>query len=157
MLGAIRSGDILPWDYDVDVGINRDDLHKVTWLSRALDRPTTDEQGFVWEKATEGQFFRVHYSKKNRIFVNIFPFYPKNGTMTRDGWFTNHKNMEFPDYYLHPISSIEFLGKSIPSPNNIHDFLELKFGKGAVENPQYPDAMRLKFPKHLYRNSLNPD
>ncbi|XP_044736368.1 fukutin-related protein [Chrysoperla carnea] len=154
LLGAMRGGDILPWDYDVDIGINRDDMHKVVWLSRASDRPTTDEQGFVWEKATEGQFFRVHYSKKNRIFVNLFPFYVKNGTMTRDGWFTSHKNMEFPDYFLHPISSIEFLGKTVPSPNNIRDFLELKFGKGAIENPQYPDPTRLKFPKKIYKTSV---
>lgn len=146
LLGAMRSGDILPWDYDVDIGFNRDDLLRSPWLKKAEDRPVVDLQGFVWEKATEGNFYRVYYSKINKIYVNLFPFYQKNGTMIKDSWFTRHKNMEFPDNFLHPMSSIEFIGRQVPCANNIRDFLELKFGKGAIETPQYPDPARLSFP-----------
>lgn len=145
LLGAMRSNDILPWDHDVDVGFNRDDLARCVWLDKAKNKPVLDSKGFLWEKATEGNFYRVHYSKVNRIFVNLFPFYAKNGTMVKDSWFTNHKNMEFPDNFLHPMSSIEFIGRSVPSPNNIRDFLELKFGKGAIESAEYPDPSKLKF------------
>lgn len=146
LLGAMRSGDILPWDHDVDIGFNRDDIGHCVWLEKARIKPVMDKKGFIWEKATEGNFFRVLYSKNNRIYVNLFPFYNRNGTMTKDSWFTSHRNMEFPELYLHPMSSIEFIGRHVPSPNNIRDFLELKFGKGAIENPQYPDPSKLKFP-----------
>lgn len=146
LLGAMRSGDILPWDHDVDVGFNRDDLLRSSWLKKAKDKPVVDSKGFLWEKATGGNFYRVNYSKTNKIYVNLFPFYSRNGTMTKDSWFTSHKNMEFPENFLHPMSSIEFIGRQVPSPNNIRDFLELKFGKGAIENPEYPNPSRLPFP-----------
>ncbi|XP_071053688.1 ribitol 5-phosphate transferase FKRP [Onthophagus taurus] len=146
LLGAMKHGDILPWDYDVDVGVNRDDLSRCVWLERAKFKPVVDLKGFYWEKAGEGNYFRVHYSKKNRIFVNIFPFYAKNGTMSLDGWNLNRKRMEFPDHFLHPMSSISFCGRNVPSPNNIRDFLELKFGRGSIENAQYPDLNVMHFP-----------
>ncbi|RZC42631.1 LicD domain containing protein [Asbolus verrucosus] len=146
LLGAMRSGDILPWDHDVDIGFNRDDLLRSQWLKKAKDKPVVDSKGFLWEKATGGNFYRVNYSKTNKIYVNLFPFYSKNGTMTKDAWFTSHKNMEFPDNFLHPMSSIEFVGRQVPSPNNIRDFLELKFGRGAIESPEYPNPSRLPFP-----------
>lgn len=144
LLGAMRIGDVLPWDYDVDIGFNRDDVTQCSWLRKAKIKPTVDNQGYLWEKATEGNFFRVFYSKTNKIGVNLFPFFNKNGTMTRDGWYTSHRNMEFPEQFLHPMSSIEFISKNVPSPNNIRDFLELKFGKGSVENAQYPDMTPVK-------------
>nr|XP_023015688.1 fukutin-related protein-like isoform X2 [Leptinotarsa decemlineata] len=146
LLGAMRSGDILPWDHDVDVGFIREDLLRCIWLKKANDRPVVDSKGFLWEKATEGNFYRVHFSRTNKIYVNLFPFYSRNGSMVKDSWFTSHKNMEFPENFLHPMSSIDFIGRNVPSPNNIRDFLELKFGRGAVENPEYPDPVKKKFP-----------
>ncbi|KAG5883704.1 hypothetical protein JTB14_007423 [Gonioctena quinquepunctata] len=146
LLGAMRSGDILPWDHDVDVGFIRGDLTRCVWLNKAKDRPVTDPEGFLWEKATEGNFYRVYFSRINKIHVNLFPFYSRNGSMVKDSWFTSHRNMEFPENFLHPMSSIDFIGRSVPSPNNIRDFLELKFGKGAIENPEYPDPGKMKFP-----------
>ncbi|KAK0090422.1 hypothetical protein PV326_004134 [Microctonus aethiopoides] len=139
LLGAMRNGDILPWDYQVEIGINRDDLNRSPWLVKARSRSsssiTTDNHGFVWEKATDGEFFKVQYSKFNRLHVNLLPFYVKNGTMTRDGaW--SLKNHDFPEPFLHPMSSIEFAGRQVPSPNNIRDFLEIKYYKGVVENPE---------------------
>ncbi|XP_015109775.1 fukutin-related protein [Diachasma alloeum] len=136
LLGAMRNGDILPWDYQVEVGVNRDDLSRCPWLVKARNKPIADNYGFVWEKATEGEFFKVQYSKSNRLHVNLLPFYVKNGTMVRDSWFL--KNRDFPDQFLHPMSNIEFAGRLVSSPNNIRDFLEIKYYKGVVENPELP-------------------
>lgn len=144
LLGAIRNGDILPWDYDVDIGIYREDINQCTWLLRAKTKATTDEHGFIWEKAVEGDFFRVHFSHINHLHVDIFPFYSRNGTMTKDTWFKSHRqDREFPEHYLKPLSSIDFVGRSVSAPNNIHDFLELKFGEGAIENPVYPNPHKM--------------
>ncbi|KYM96978.1 Fukutin-related protein [Cyphomyrmex costatus] len=136
LLGAMRHGDILPWDHEVQIGLNRDDLTRSPWLIRAKSKPVVDDDGFIWEKATEGEFFKVQYSKINRLHVNLLPFYTRNGSMTKDAWFL--KNQDFPEHFLHPMSSIEFAGRQVPCPNNIRDFLELKYFKGVIENPELP-------------------
>ncbi|CAB0028125.1 unnamed protein product [Trichogramma brassicae] len=134
LLGAMHNGDILPWDHKVVIGINKDDLNRSPWIVKARSKAVVDNKGFVWEKATEGEFFKVQYSKVNRLHVNILPFYSKNGTMTRDAWFL--KVRDFSEHFLHPMSSIDFIGRQVPSPNNIRDFLELKFYRGVIENPE---------------------
>jgi fukutin-related protein len=35
LLGAMRHSDIIPWDYDVDIGIYEDDIARSKWLMRA--------------------------------------------------------------------------------------------------------------------------
>ena len=40
----------------------------------------------------------------NRLFLDIFPFYEKNGIMTKDTWFKTHRqDTEFPVKYLQPL------------------------------------------------------
>ncbi|XP_014218142.1 fukutin-related protein [Copidosoma floridanum] len=141
LLGAMRNGDILPWDHEVVVGVNRDDIGRSPWLVKARNKAVVDNLGYVWEKATEGEFFKVQYSKANRLHVSLLPFYSKNGTMTKDAWFL--KNCNFPEQFLHPMSSIEFAGRHVPSPNNIRDFLDIKYYKGVYENPELPGKFSL--------------
>lgn len=139
LLGAMRNGDILPWDHEVQIGINRDDIDRSQWLIKAMSKPVVDNHGFVWEKATGGVFFKVQYSKTNHLNANILPFYGRNGSMIKDAWFLN--NRDFPEQFLHPMSSIEFAGRQVPCPNNIRDFLELKYFKGVIENPEIPGKL----------------
>ncbi|XP_015917343.1 ribitol 5-phosphate transferase FKRP [Parasteatoda tepidariorum] len=146
LLGAVRTGDIIPWDYDVDIGMYKEDIQKCEWLKNTQKQSFVDTQGFLWEKATEGDFIRVQFSATNHLHVDLFPFYSRNGTMTKDTWFVDHKqDMEFPEHYLKPFYTIKFVGITASAPNNYREFLELKFGKGSIENPEYPDPTKLKF------------
>ena len=140
LLGAVRAGDIIPWDSDVDIGIYLEDVTRCASLRDAVKQPVVDEQGFVWEKAPEGRFFRVQFSAQNRVHVDIFPFYSRNGTMTKDTWFASHRqDCEFPEHYLTPLESLPFVGVNASVPNRARQFLELKFGAGVVETSQYPE------------------
>jgi len=150
LMGAVRHGDILPWDYDVDIGFMRDDIHRLSFLSKAAAGQTVDDQGFSWEKSNNGDFYRVQYSPINHLHVDLFPFYERNGTMTKDSWFATHKqDREFPAHFLKPLATIRFVDELVSAPNNIHDFLELKFGEGAIENPEYPNPGVLRMPEEL--------
>lgn len=141
LLGAARHNDIIPWDYDVDLGIYEDDIKNCEEILKAKEGQYVDEEGFVWEKGVEGDFFRVQYSDINRNHVDIFPFYSKNGVMTKNTWFKTHRqDTEFPEHFLKPLTRISFIGRNVSAPNNVKDFLELKFGKGVIQNPQYPNA-----------------
>ncbi|XP_045620045.1 ribitol 5-phosphate transferase FKRP-like [Procambarus clarkii] len=141
LLGAVRSGDIIPWDYDVDVGIYSQDVDRCPQLKAARWQTLEDTEGFVWQRASEGGYFRVHYSTTNHLHVDVFPFTPRGGTMTRGGaWTTGHRqDVDFPEHFLRPLASVNFAGVMASAPNNVRDFLELKFGAGVIETPQYPN------------------
>ncbi|KAM6111606.1 ribitol 5-phosphate transferase FKRP [Phoenicopterus ruber ruber] len=140
LLGAARLGDIIPWDYDVDLGIYREDVGKCRWLAAAAaGEAVEDAEGFLWEKAAEGDFYRVHYSRSNRLHVDLWPFYPRGGVMTKDTWLGHPQDVEFPESFLRPRVPVPFAGFTAMAPNHARAFLELKFGPGAIENPEYPN------------------
>ncbi|NWH42458.1 FKRP protein, partial [Chloropsis hardwickii] len=143
LLGAVRLGDIIPWDYDVDVGLYREDVPKCRWLAAvaATGRPVEDPQGFVWEKAAEGEFYRVHFSRANRLHVDLWPFYarPGDAVMTKETWLGHRQDVEFPERFLVPLGTVAFVGVEAKAPNDPRAFLELKFGPGAIESPEYPN------------------
>lgn len=140
LLGAARLGDLIPWDFDVDLGIYEADIEKCPLLLFATKHPVKDDEGFVWEKATEGDFLRVQFSETNRLHVDIFPFYPIDGIMTKNTWFADHpQDKEFPEYFIKNLTKIPFAGVMASAPYNVTQFLEFKFGPNVVQNPQYPN------------------
>ncbi|NXM55608.1 FKRP protein, partial [Illadopsis cleaveri] len=125
LLGAVRLGDIIPWDYDVDVGLYLEDVPKCPWLAAvvATGRPVEDPQGFFWEKAAEGEFFRVHFSRANRLHVDLWPFYPDGrGMMTKETWLGHGQDVEFPESFLVPLGSVTFAGAAAKAPNRPREF-----------------------------------
>ncbi|XP_061452761.1 ribitol 5-phosphate transferase FKRP isoform X2 [Rhineura floridana] len=140
LLGAARYQDIIPWDYDVDLGIYLEDIPNCELLRSAESGSIVDEKGFVWEKAIEGDFYRVQYSEHNHLHVDLWPFYPKNGLMTKDTWMDHRQDTEFPEHFLKPLVPIPFAGFLALAPNDYRSFLELKFGEGVIENPEYPNS-----------------
>ncbi|XP_041360709.1 fukutin-related protein-like [Gigantopelta aegis] len=141
LLGAARQGDIIPWDYDVDVGIYQEDIEKCENLKQMKTESFVDDKDFVWEKAIEGDFYRVQYSESNHLHIDLFPFFSRNGTMTKHTWMKSHRqDTEFPERFLKPLTKINFAGMNVSAPNNVKEFLELKFGIGVIESPKYPNA-----------------
>ena len=150
LLGAARNGQIIDWDYDIDIGIYQEDMYKLSILQVLFEKAPgfriEDGQGFVWEKALEGNFIKIHYSLINRIHVDIFPFVSSNGTMTKDTWFENHpQDMPFPEHFLQPLEQISFIGINVSAPNNVRQFLEMKFGSNAIEQPRYPNNKKTDY------------
>ena len=141
MLGAARSGDIIPWDYDVDLGVWEEDVAKCPLLHSASQKGKVQtSKGFVWEKANEGDFYRVQYSNVNHLHVDIFPFYDNGaGIMTKRTWMKTHvQDTEFPTHFVQSLAKIKFAGAEAMAPKQYREFLELKFGKGVIESPVVP-------------------
>ncbi|XP_063794492.1 ribitol 5-phosphate transferase FKRP [Pseudophryne corroboree] len=144
LLGAARHGDIIPWDYDVDLGIYLEDITLCPELRGAQDGSLVDAEGFVWERAVEGDFFRVQYSQINHLHVDLWPFYPRDGLMTRDSWTGHPQDIEFPESFLQPLQVLPFAGASVQAPNRHVELLKMKFGERVIEEPQYPNPALLR-------------
>lgn len=140
LLGAVRNGDLIPWDYDVDVGIRREDIGKCLELT-ALETTThhVTPEGYVWERAREGGFYRVQFSAYNHLHVDIFPFHVNNDLVVKGQWNTGHKqDTSFPSSFLEPLGRLPFGSQYNASvPGKPREFLEYKFGEGVIEHPMY--------------------
>ncbi|KAL0820399.1 hypothetical protein ABMA28_006282 [Loxostege sticticalis] len=128
LLGAVVQGDLLPWAEYAEIGIHASDVSRVPWLQRG----GADADGFVWERATKGHYYRVAYSATNRVYVLVLPFTARNGTMWPADWVLAHQK-EFSERHLHPLAQISFAGRQAPAPNDARAFLDIKLGAGAVE------------------------
>uniref|UniRef100_A0A8C5QWV3 Ribitol-5-phosphate transferase n=1 Tax=Leptobrachium leishanense TaxID=445787 RepID=A0A8C5QWV3_9ANUR len=144
LLGAARHGDIIPWDYDVDLGIYLEDVVLSAELRGAQGGSLVDSEGYVWERAVEGDFFRVQYSQSNHLHVDLWPFYPRDGVMTRDSWTGHPQDVEFPERFLQPLQTLSFAGGLAQAPNNHIQLLRMKFGERAIEEPEYPNPALLR-------------
>lgn len=122
---AIETGQLATDAYEIDVSFNSYDLDRSSFLKKAQTRPVIDSLGFYWIKATEGQYFRVQYSKQNQVGVNLLPFITVNDRVRANGFF-GWKAVEFSAEFLHPMSTVIFLNKNVMSPNNVRDFLKIK-------------------------------
>lgn len=126
---ALRSatdiGGLSPDAYEIDISFNAFDLERSIYLKKSLTRPLADPSGFYWIKATDGHYFRVQYSKVNRVGVNLLP-YDIDGDRIVPSGFYGWKAKEFSSEFLHPMSTVLFLGKNVMCPNNVKEFLDLK-------------------------------
>ncbi|KAH8405603.1 hypothetical protein KR215_004245 [Drosophila sulfurigaster] len=122
---AVETNQLSPDAYDIDISFNVQDLERSNAMKKSQSKPTVDHEGFYWIKATDGHYFRVQFSKVNQVGVNLLP-YEINGNEVRASGFFGWKAGTFSSDYLHPMSTVLFLGRSIMCPNNVLEYLEAK-------------------------------
>ncbi|XP_030387249.1 fukutin-related protein [Scaptodrosophila lebanonensis] len=122
---AIETNQLSPDAYDIDISFNVQDLERSNAMKKSQSKPFVDNEGFYWIKATDGHYFRVQFSKLNQVGVNLLP-YEITGNEVRANGFFGWKASSFSADYLHPMSTVLFLGKSVMCPNNVLEYLESK-------------------------------
>ncbi|XP_034477211.1 uncharacterized protein LOC117783775 [Drosophila innubila] len=122
---AIETNQLSPDAYDIDISFNVQDLERSNAMKKSQSKPTVDHEGFYWIKATDGHYFRVQFSKVNQVGVNLLPYEITGNEVHASGFF-GWKAGTFSSDYLHPMSTVLFLGRSIMCPNNVLEYLEAK-------------------------------
>jgi phosphorylcholine metabolism protein LicD len=132
LLGAVRGGEILPWDKDADFGVLAKDERKIFDLFGRIKR-----DGFWIDRPWRG-LFKVYYSKVNLNFIDVFIWdmwsvhQPKKeewkAMCMHNAIALNYKKF-FPSYFIDRLDWVELNGKKLRAPQDYEKFLELRFGK----------------------------
>lgn len=129
LLGAVRNGRIIPWDYDSDVAVPKEQYDKLEELI-----PLKDKKGrklILWNR---GHFYTLYYENRDdekNIWcrVDVFAYYPNNNKMM----ITDSAKRQFDKEDWFPLEWISFYNKFYKVPHNPHNVLEKIYGENCID------------------------
>jgi hypothetical protein len=131
LLGAVRDGQLIPWDEDVDFGILAADAEAVRALRREIE-----SAGHRLDLAEYPDVLRIQLSKANQIHVDLFTWHERDGVLAHGAdrtwdWPGMQDRSAFPRAYLEPTEKILLHGRRYPAPSPVDTFLrEHRYGDG---------------------------
>ncbi len=140
LLGILRDGDLIPWDYDADLGIpadSADDIMKLrkNFLPNYLIKRRRIESPWIpgdmrvikvktpWEKI-----------KQINFHVDLFCVYP---VQDKYRWVDSNALKHVDRKFYDSLSTIEWQGRKINIPNHAEEYLLLRYGNWQVPKRNY--------------------
>jgi len=163
-LGAYRYGGIIPWDDDIDMSILSADHDNVKTLLKSLDPEEFQIQD--WSSYKYPKTFLKLYVKKTKTLIDIYHydldpkaktanyFYSYKDSALPESWKKFEQVMTKPVPYdvLFPLKRVSFDGISAWVPNQMEEFLKLKYGKNLSPTMVWSEEKQcyLKVKDHPY-------
>lgn len=115
LLGAVRDGELIPWDADADFGILARDADRVLALRDELE--AGGHRLFLGDPAV----IRVWFSDRNRIALDLTLWHERDGLLVSDEgpldlWPGMHDRTAFPPEYVAELADVELDGRRLPAP-----------------------------------------
>lgn len=142
LLGAVRDGDMIDWDTDMDIAVPKESM---SWLRPLLEEAAAKEDPpyyLSWDVIDSGTHpLRLHMSKDNTAHVDIWPSEGLNQTCVKIGPTAS------PNFGFFPLQNCTLGNSQFPCPNNAEKFLEYWYGdnwnqhgtnKGNSASPSLP-------------------
>ena len=140
LLGILRDGDLIPWDYDADLGIlaqSADEIMKLRskffpnyWIKRRKIQShwiPGDMRAIkvktLWEKIRQINFH-----------VDLFCVYP---VQDKYRWVDSNALKHVDRKYYDTLSTIEWEGRTINIPNHAEEYLSLRYGNWKIPEQNY--------------------
>lgn len=125
MLGAVRGGDLIPWDTDADMGILLADAPRLVAL-----RQTISNARHTFTTHWAGDMYRINYSPCNLLHVDLFPWYRFGSMLGRRHYIKKdvYKGRDFPVRWLKHMGSAAIRNAQYPVPGDPRKFAAFRFG-----------------------------
>lgn len=129
LLGAVRDGSLIPWDWDADFGILARDREAVLAL-----RGEIEAAGHVVD-LSESAAIRISYSETNRISLDLWMWHERGDLLVSEDenplilWPGMHDRTSFPAAFLDEPGEVELAGRELPAPGQAERVLaEHRYG-----------------------------
>jgi hypothetical protein len=126
LLGAVREGELIPWDGDADFGILESQAPAVLALADEFEaaghRLETNHHGLI----------RILYSKTNELQLDLFMWRADEGALqplVGGAWPGMGSRLAFPERFIAPLGVVSLHGRTYPAPGSVDEFLrEHRYG-----------------------------
>lgn len=115
LLGAVRDGEMIAWDRNINIGILKNDLQKVKSVNKHLQ-----VKGYYL--TSYGNGYLVNYSRKNNLCVKMYSY------LETPEWFKIGGSRYKSEYFL-KLDKIKLNGIEYPCPKEVEKFLCEQYGE----------------------------
>jgi hypothetical protein len=129
LLGAVRDGSLIPWDWDADFGILARDRERVLALRDEIE--AAGHSVYLGEPAA----IRLYYSESNQISLDLWMWHERGDVLVSEDenplilWPGMHDRTSFPAAYVADLGEVELAGRGLPAPGAAEQLLaEHRYG-----------------------------
>lgn len=134
LLGAVRDGKIIPWDWDIDIGVMKDEME--------ADQVQKLLKGKGFYSDYKGACKYWIYQGDNITHLDVYMhLLRKEDDMVIRCEIQDISRYQFPAKWIMPTSTIEFEGRMVQAPNPPIVL---------IKNVRYPYSYKIEIPQNFY-------
>jgi len=129
LLGAVRDGELIPWDWDADFGILARDRERILSLREEIE--AAGHSVYLGEPAA----IRIYYSETNKISIDLWMWHERGDLLVSEDenplilWPGMHDRTSFAAAFVDELDEVELDGRSLPAPADAERLLaEHRYG-----------------------------